>query len=290
MKHFWDVIERLPNPELWEKNNVTANYLVWDLETTGFHPAINRIQQFGFLYVKNGVAADYNVNSIFIKTPYSPQVYSAIYATNTDKRMQFMTHLRKAGCDLNTVKQAIDENDGSILGLEHLIPSEIIDMRAQNGKRYFIAPVDVTHIKSSKTMELGKDREEAINKIAHVMIKTCENKTPIVGHNIYRFDIPFLEYEAKHYCNIDLQIDRELVVDTGMIIKANQSRTSLNKTESLASFYERTSEKRSRAKWTLDDYCFEAFGLSKYGIDPNRQHDASYDCFVNHCLVKELAV
>jgi hypothetical protein len=287
VKLFWDVIERMPDNNLWNKGNIQATYLVWDLETTGFDPSINRIQQFGYLLVRDGKGEQEDAGSIYIKTPYGPRVYSAIYAQQGGKRMQFLTMARKAGCDLEVVKKAIDENDGSILGLD-CVPEDIINLKAENGKRYFTAPVDVTNISSQTTIDEGRERPESIRYITLLMQKVCEKKWPIVGHNIAKFDVPFIEWEAKEFAGIDLHIDRELIIDTGMIIKASQSRTSLNKKESLESFYDRAYGKRSRAKWTLDAYCFDEFNLGKYGVDNTKQHDAKYDSWVNNCLLKEL--
>jgi hypothetical protein len=239
--------------------------------------------------VKNGKGGDKfeDSSASYIKTPYSSRVYSAIHAQKNERRVQFMTRCRKAGLDLEAVKAAIDTNDGSIMGLD-IIPKDIQELKDNNGRLHFRVPVDITGVRSKTTMEKGQDREKAIGIIAKALQKMCNLRWPIVGHNIYSFDVPFIEHEAKEYCNINLKIDRDLVIDTGLIIKASQCRSSLNAKESLPDFYQKVADKRSKAKWTLDDYCFDAFNLGQYGVDPDNQHHAGYDCWVNNCLLKEL--
>lgn len=289
MKLFWDIIDRMPNAEAW-RNGGKVSYLVADFETTGFDHVINRINQFGYLLVKDGVGELSDAKHVYIKTKYNARVYSAVHATRGNRRMRFLTMVRKAGCDLTKIKAAIDDNDGSIVGLGDLIPQEIIDLKQEGkDKRYFTVPVDVTHIRSKTTMEKGKDRKDAIGNIARLFQMMDKKKWPLVGHNFSRFDVPFIEYEAKEFCGIDLKIDQDLIIDTGMIVKANQCRMSLNKKETLGEFYRRAADRRSKVAWSLDTYCHEEYKLHKYGVDPALQHEADYDCWVNDCLLRELS-
>jgi len=281
MQVFAEVLERFPN------NNLT-DYLIFDLETTGFDPLKCRILEVGYRSIKNGMQDKPISGDFLIKTPYDPITWSAVYALRNEKSNSFLTMIRKAGKDIDTIKKAIDENDGSIYGLE-CIPDEIKEMMDHRSRPYFTTAVDVHKIKSSRTLAEGKDREEVLNVFANVLEAVFRNNMLIVGHNNFRLDVPFMLSEIKQFCGRDVKVNLDNIIDTGLLVKAHQCNMRPAKKESLSDFYKRIESRRSKCQWTLDGYCFEAFNLATYGVDPNMQHQsAKYDCFVNNCLLLEM--
>ena len=298
MKLFQDLVAKMPQADKWLSDDFRASYMVFDLETTGFVPGTNFITQLGCLLVRDGMLPPVDsAKSQYIKTPYSSIAWSAVHAGRDERTMQFLTLLRKAGQAqgldvaeyMDACKKAIDANDGSIRGLD-CIPQDIQEMRGKNGNYLFIAPVDVTNIRSTDCEKFGSDRAEAVGKFAMAINKVMSLGWPILGHNIVRLDIPFLEYEAEKIGGVKLEINPEMVIDTGMLVKGDQCGSKIGKSETIVDFYRKIENKRSRVKWSLDDYCVPRYQLdTTYGVDVTKQHgNAGYDCWVNNCLVREL--
>lgn len=286
-----DIIERVvPEQDIikWFAKPFVGTFLVFDIETSGRSFHVNRIVQNGCCLVSQGSCLLESAKSQYIKTEYSPSLWSAIY---TDKSLgiQFLTECRKDGCDLDQIKRDIDANNGSIMGVDS-VPKRLQEATAPNGRLYYQNAYDVTGISVKDCMEKGVDRSAAMTTYAKLLQICQDNGWPLVGHNIMRFDIPFVEHEIREYTDIkDFEIDRNKVIDTGMIVKAIQLNSKLGKKESISDFYKKIDNRRSRVKWTLDGYCIEAYKLdAKYGVDSSRQHSAEYDCWVNSCLMLEL--
>lgn len=286
MKLFNEIVATLPEAELWTAKDFKGNALIIDLETTGVNFTTNRIKQIGCTLVRDGEMQP--AMTTLIKTPYDPVTWSAVYAGLDPKSRQFGTLIRKAGCDIETVHKAIDENDGSIVGLD-CVPQDIQDMTDHNGRRMFVAAYDITGISSKSTMEHGIERVAALKSFNSLVTKVQSKGWPIIGHNHFGFDLPFLQAELTKFCDIDMPINWNLVIDTGLVVKGEQCRISLKKDEPLANFHHRVADRRSRVKWDLERFCFQAFDLGKFGVDQSKQHkSAGYDTFVNGCLVKAL--
>jgi DNA polymerase III epsilon subunit-like protein len=110
----------------------------------------------------------------------------------------------------------------------------------------------------------------------------------IVGHNMFNFDIPFLTATAQRFgLNLGFRQDEQL--DTGLLVKAMQLRMYPGTDERLYNYYRRVGDLRAGVKWSLDRYCIQRFGLDKkHDVDALKAHDAGYDCFLTHLLLKEL--
>lgn len=282
------LVSRLNNRELWDPKCFRPNYLVFDIETTGVNFTSNRINQFGVLLVKDGIGSVNSAIAKYINTPYSPVVWSAIYAGLDSRSRQFLTLLRKEGCNLDEVKKAIDDNDGSCQGVE-CIPESIRQLREDDGSLRFQTAVDKTKISSKTCKEKGLEREQALLQFKSIIERAASRRFPLVGHNHLGFDIPFMDTELRMFCGCKLEYDPELILDLGLIEKSVEIKSPIKKNESAASFYARIANRRSRAKWDLDNHCFFKYKLARFGVDPTKEHlSAGYDCFVSHCLMRAM--
>lgn len=112
-------------------------------------------------------------------------------------------------------------------------------------------------------------------------------KSMFVGHNVAKFDGPFLEADFAHY-NIEFKFDENEFIDTGMMFKASQLFIAPADQESLGDFFDRVGDVRSRAKWNLG-FAIQRLGLDmKHGIDLSKAHDAGFDCKITHYLLEDL--
>lgn len=108
-----------------------------------------------------------------------------------------------------------------------------------------------------------------------------------VGHNIAKFDCPFLEADLGHYGH-KFKFDMNGVIDTGMMFKASQLFAAPSDGETLGQFFARVSEIRSRTRWNLV-FAMRRLGLDmKYGINVDEAHDAGFDCKMTHLLLEDL--
>lgn len=110
-----------------------------------------------------------------------------------------------------------------------------------------------------------------------------------MGHNVYNFDVPFIEHEARLLGHPFKFGDNE-VLDTGMLVKAGRLGVpELRNGEPLRSFYVRMSEVRATGvKWSLAGYCYDAFNLGRFNVGREDAHDAGVDCLLTHHLFQEL--
>jgi len=149
--------------------------------------------------------------------------------------------------------------------------------------------VNVHGIGPEKSWNEGIWPGEAMEILYHVIQYAREQGMMIAGHNLYKFDIPFLQAEMARAGFTAFQFYQNEIVDTGMIVKAMQLGM-LPDGDRVFEYWRRVSDMRARGiYWKLDGYCTDRFQLDeKYEIDTTSAHDAGYDCWITHCLVLEL--
>lgn len=111
----------------------------------------------------------------------------------------------------------------------------------------------------------------------------------LVMHNGFKHDIPILEDNIYNYLGYKFHINRDLLIDTGLIEKAWQFNVLPAKGESLSSFYAYISEIfLPKIYWSLPRTCVKRYDLiKKHALDTTQAHSAEYDTFVNHLLLEE---
>lgn len=285
------IIRRLPHPERWAPR-LESDFLMLDLETTGFSRESNRIVLVGLMHFVGGKPLDSEGVDAFIRTPYDPTIWSAAYGGSRGE--SFWGAMRNAAPDHDAVEimRAVDANDGSIYGLEDgVIPKRVLDMVDRHGRPMFKTAVDATGIRSSFLEDNGFDRREALAQVYDLLMDARNSGTLLVGHNLIKFDLPFLFTEFSNVLGSAMTWPEDQVLDTGMIVKAAHTKMFLETTETLYDFFQRVGDRRAYGKWALDGFCVPTFQLAeKHGVDCSKQHaSAAYDCFVAASLLRELA-
>jgi DNA polymerase III epsilon subunit-like protein len=253
-----------------------------DLETTGFSFENHRILQVGVRLVPDvsQLSPPEDAVDLLLKTPYDPYIWGAVYLQE-----DFIT--RTGDWWTPDVRQAIDANNGSCAGVAQ-VPAEIRDEVNKNGRRKFMNAFDVHGISASRTLEQGVDREAGLRQVHALLQDSCNSGMQLVGHNLIGFDIRFLGEEFARI-GLSFPYEAEQVMDTGLLVKADQLGMVPEGNEGMGNFYARVKKTFARVKWSLDGYCVEKFGLTKYGVDTAGSHrSAAYDTFVNQCLVHHL--
>lgn len=104
---------------------------------------------------------------------------------------------------------------------------------------------------------------------------------PIIGHNIIKFDIPFLDGNFPGFGKIDFDI-----YDTAVIYKAMKCGIEMNEDESFSEFAKRVlgAKQYYGVKYSMDT-AIQEFGLDKTNIT---QHRALGDCYLTNQLYQIL--
>jgi DNA polymerase III epsilon subunit-like protein len=133
----------------------------------------------------------------------------------------------------------------------------------------------------------GSCPEDVYNELMGLIRVYTDSGLMIVGHNAYKFDIPFINADMKRL-GVNHQFDPKLVLDTGMLFKAWKMNTSPHPDETLEQFFRRVAETWSRVKWNLATAMDELGLVSRFNIDLDDAHDASYDCWMTYLLLDTL--
>ena len=283
------VVERFSPVSDWV-GELRADLLLLDLETSGLTADRNAIVQLGVCSVEGGKVEAGDAIDLLIQTPYDPVVWGAVYESGHKASGHFMELARRHGFWSPAVREAIDANNGSIMGLD-CVPAEIQEMADYRGRLVFSTASDIHGITAAKTMREGVPRAEAMTTVRDMIESARKMGRVVGGHNFVQFDLPWLCKGCMASGAGMVNLDDNQVLDTGMLVKAAQIGESPQPGESLCDFWLRVSEVRATVKWALDRYCVPTYGLDrKYGIDTSRQHaSAAYDTWVTYCLLRELA-
>jgi DNA polymerase III epsilon subunit-like protein len=145
----------------------------------------------------------------------------------------------------------------------------------------------VTGITDEMIQKDGREPAEFYHQLISIFELFRNSDALFVGHNVAKFDGPFLEADFAHH-GLGFRFKQDEFIDTGMMFKASQLFASPADAESLGAFFHRVSKIRSRAKWKLT-YAMTQLGLDmKYGIDLSAAHDAGFDCKMTHLLLEDL--
>jgi len=141
------------------------------------------------------------------------------------------------------------------------------------------------HGKSAEWLrQEGLCPELASQEIVKVFNRLIEAKVPLVGHNIFHFDIPVLVHGFKEYDLPTPKFSQTRLFDTGLIWKAREMNWFVKTGESYPAFGKRVhkgSRKGRRTKWSLD-HCLQQLNVTAPRGDD--KHDAAFDCRLTHLL------
>jgi DNA polymerase III epsilon subunit-like protein len=203
--------------------------------------------------------------------------------------------------DLETTGLERDKDRILQLGLCVVNQGKVKMFAGQNGRRrpflsqYFRVPPEAITLESIAVNGITNDiiqrhgvaPRAALEKFQSLLQTARRNNWALVGHNLIRFDLPFLLVEAEGL-GVRLNFADMPVVDTGMIVKACQLTDHPPRAPVSRYFREIADLPRRGVFYSLDRVCVPQFGLESKGVDPRRTHDAGYDCWVTHLLFQEL--
>ena len=135
----------------------------------------------------------------------------------------------------------------------------------------------------------GVPREEAMNTIHGILTSWHETNPndPIVGHNLAKFDLPFIEQEFERF-NLVFDLDVFPMVDTGAMVKAMQIGTYPTPGEPQKQFMLRMLNYRAKGvMWALEKYCIDRYGLREKTASMD-SHNAQNDCVITHWVLEEI--
>jgi len=145
----------------------------------------------------------------------------------------------------------------------------------------------ITGITDEILQEKGEDPRKLLDFAKYINDWTAAGGQ-LIGHNIFGFDIPFLQDEMRIEFDFKLDVPISSVIDTGMMVKASQLKDYQATDETRQSFYRRVRNMRSRVKWNLSDSLTDLCGKDALEKIAGDAHDAGTDCEMVVVLFKKL--
>lgn len=144
-------------------------------------------------------------------------------------------------------------------------------------------------ISVKKTLDEGVPFEQCVPRLVSMFEAWRSKGLMFVGHNMMAFDAPLFEQECFR-AKSPFKFHENEIVDTGMMVKADQLGMSYRVNDTLRSFGKWVSGVRARGVyWSLDRYCYDHFKLKDIsGIHKEDAHDAGVDCMLAHFLLERL--
>lgn len=233
---------------------VPADFVVFDLETTALTPQEGKIWEMGFYLVRGG-------------QPWASAPQGMSVLVKTSERDLLANRF-----EIDRLAQVrMQDND------------ESLEQATAAAERQYLQ----RFTGSTPPVE----RIVALKEAARLLESCMRQGMFIVGHNLCAFDIPFFEHECEA-AGISYHFPDANVIDTGMLIKAAQTRRRVLDTEYYQprAFYRRVGEeRRSGTAYALGRFCLYYWRLDrKYGVDLAKAHGAGYDCWVTSLVLQEL--
>lgn len=150
------------------------------------------------------------------------------------------------------------------------------------------AAVNVHGITYEKAQEAGIEPAEALGLVKDIVGYARDKGMLICGHNLYRFDIPYISAQFK---KLGLQLDFQPaeLFDTAMLVKGMRLGIHPGEGEFTYNYWNRVSDMRAKGVYySLDRYCIDAFDLAAMGADKSAAHDAGYDSWLVYLLLTRM--
>jgi len=145
------------------------------------------------------------------------------------------------------------------------------------------------HATYDRVTEEGLEPTEILQGFAALLREAKGSGKALLGHNVWRFDIPLLERHFKTYISDNFTFPPDAVWDTGMIEKARQLEMLPVNGVSRHSFFAQVYNCRGKGlSWSLDRGCVPNYELvDKHALDLSQAHEAGFDCFICHLVFEE---
>jgi hypothetical protein len=147
------------------------------------------------------------------------------------------------------------------------------------------------YVKADDVRRLGIPRDQALPLLRALVEATARLPGMMfVGHNMARFDVPFIE----HFCNkmgFPFRFPRERIIDTGAFYKSTvmKPRAQFAEGEQLWEFSLRIANSVTPGVfWALETACQELELDKKHQLDLSKAHTANADALMTHFLYQEL--
>jgi len=227
-----EIVRRFSIIAGWPDHHLPCDYLVLDVETTGFSSNTNRVVSVGFCAVQD--------------CEISHAIHSADYANVILKWPEEVFVGCEKATDIHGIDYAVSQAQGIAPAEAMRIVSDAIDWAKSNDMR-------------------------------------------IAGHNLVKFDAPFLEAEMAR-AGITQKFDINNAIDTHVLCKAMQLGVLPGNDESIFDYFFRVLNLRAKGVYSnLDHYCMERFKLAaKYQANAVDAHNSGYDCWLVYLVVQEL--
>ena len=144
-------------------------------------------------------------------------------------------------------------------------------------------------IKAADVRQFGVPRSQLVPMFRDLVDRMLDiPDSVIVGHNLVKFDIPFIEYFTKSI-GIPVVFPRERVFDTGAMYKANKLGMLPAEGQNMWEFFLRVANTRARGvKWNLGTACQELGLEEKHNLSLDAAHDASADVLFTHYVYQAI--
>ena len=226
-----------------------CDYTLVDLETTGLDPGKCHIWQIGLMMMENCEPS---------KT--SPEGMSLYLDLPSDI-------LRTNQYEIN--RRACNACAGGIPTAQALKDAE---------EQY----VEEVH---QKGLHPGDTMREVLNILSDVY----KGGGTLAGQNIVKFDLPFLEYQAR-VLGHPFRVPVNRIIDIGMHIKAAKINIEKGQYETPKEFYLRIGNTRAKGVYfAIERFCIPYWSLNtRFVLDRTRLHEAGYDCFITAMVIHHL--
>jgi DNA polymerase III epsilon subunit-like protein len=188
-----------------------------------------------------------------------------------------------------------DESVHALHEFEVMGDSEWIRAKLEYLERVFEERGRTYQVPFDKMKSEGENPVEVLAAYYDMFQDAREKGMKFVGHNAWGFDVKMVRYHFRQYLDKDFAWEHDEIIDTGMLEKAIQERENLYaslpwSTENLKTWSRRQANSpRAGVKWNLDQHVVGKYDLVKrYNLDMVDAHDASFDCYITHLLLKSL--
>jgi DNA polymerase III epsilon subunit-like protein len=150
-----------------------------------------------------------------------------------------------------------------------------------------VAVNGITHERMARE---GVDPVEGLRNVFEFLNHWKSKGMMFVGHNMSRFDAPFIEYEEHRPSAHKMHFEENSIIDTGALVKGAQIGMRYSPTNTLRSFaYKVTETYAPGVKWALHKYCWDRYNLGeRTGLDKDAEHDAGDDCMLTYHVFETL--
>lgn len=149
---------------------------------------------------------------------------------------------------------------------------------------------EITSITQAEVDEKGEDPNEVFKQFYELMAPQGMRPLPLVGHNIIKFDIPFLLATGMFSSWDGFMIDKYIwnrSVDTAALFKARKLNNSWMWYEDFMHYAVRALDQRVMGLKFNVGVCCDELGISREGI---QQHRALADVMLTNEIYKKLCL